>query len=87
MTQQFPEIRSPGLSRHDTGKRIRRVLAVIAGMILILVGIMGVVLPFLPGWVLIGSGIILVWPKSRLAAWLKHLPLRLKEWYARKRRS
>ncbi len=61
-----------------------RVLAIAAGIVLIAVGIVGLVLPLLPGWIFIASGIILVWPKTRLAAWLKRLPARAKGWLRRK---
>lgn|GEM_PF-3489693 len=66
-------------------KTIRRVLAVTAGIVLIAVGIMGLILPLLPGWPFIVAGIILLWPKTRLAIWLKHLSARIREWFRKRR--
>jgi len=66
-------------------RMIRRALAVTAGIVLIAVGIAGLILPLLPGWPFIAAGIILLWPKTRLAIWLKHLPARIREWLRQRR--
>ena len=65
---------------------IRRILRTAAGIVLIGVGIVGFILPVLPGWPFVVSGLILIWPQSRLAIWLRRLPERIKEW-SRKRRG
>ncbi len=36
--------------------------AIIAGVVLLIIGTMGLVLPILPGWLLIGAGVILLAP-------------------------
>ena len=66
-------------------RTIRRMLAITAGIILIAVGIAGLILPLLPGWPFIAAGIILLWPKTRMATWLKHLPARIREWFRKRR--
>lgn len=65
-------------------RTIYRALRVTAGIVLIVVGIAGLVLPLLPGSPFIASGIILLWPKSRLATWLLHLPARIREWFRKR---
>ena len=66
-------------------RTIRRVLAITAGIILIAAGVVGLILPLLPGWPFIAAGIILLWPKTRLAIWLKHLPARIREWFRKRK--
>ena len=39
---------------------IRRVRAVIVGLILILAGFVGLILPILPGWILIIAGVVVI---------------------------
>lgn len=39
---------------------------------------MGLVLPFIPGWVLIGAGIVMLWPKSWLAGRIRRAAVRIK---------
>ena len=73
------------VNRSILHRTIRRVLAITAGIILIAVGIAGLILPLLPGWPFIAAGIILLWPKTRLAIWLKHLPARIREWFRKRR--
>jgi hypothetical protein len=65
-------------------KTIRHVLRVTVGIVLLAVGIVGLMLPVLPGWPFIASGIILVWPKTRLATWLLHVPARIREWFRKR---
>ncbi len=56
-----------------------RILRVVFGVVLIAIGILGFILPLLPGWPFLASGIIILWPKSRLAAWLKKVPGRIRD--------
>jgi uncharacterized membrane protein YbaN (DUF454 family) len=66
---------------------IRSILRIVVGIALIVIGLTGIIVPLLPGWPFIASGVILLWPKSRLAMWLKRLSARLKEWFHKKRHS
>ena len=43
----------------------------ILGIVLILVGIIGCVLPFLPGFLFLIAGIMLLCPESRFTVWAK----------------
>ena len=66
----------------------KRVLRIAAGIALILAGVLGLVVPILPGWILILLGIVLLGPKTRLAKWLARTFKRLKaEFPYRKVRS
>jgi hypothetical protein len=64
-----PVVQSPGRSRW------RRPAIIGAGSFLILLGIPGIVLPFLPGWLLIGLGLVVlsqeVHAVRRLLHWLR----------------
>ena len=73
-------------NRTTLHRTIYRVLRITAGIVLITIGVVGLVLPLLPGWAFIAAGIVLLWPKTRLAIWLTHLPERIKEWFRKRRR-
>lgn len=59
-------------------RRAGRLLEAAAGILLILAGVLGLAIPILPGWGLIGVGIVLLAPRSRLGRWLKWVARRLK---------
>lgn len=59
-------------------KGVLRGLGIFAGVVLILVGAAGLVLPVIQGTLLILLGIALLAPKSRFVAWLKSLVVRVK---------
>ena len=55
---------------------LKRGLRVTGGMVLIVLGLLGLVLPIIPGWVFLIPGLILLsrefhWAR-RLLEWLKH---------------
>jgi uncharacterized membrane protein YbaN (DUF454 family) len=58
-------------------------LRLVAGVLLILVGVLGLALPILPGWAFIALGIVVLAPNSRIAKWLKRAGARLKTWTRR----
>ena len=64
---------------------IRHTLRIGAGIALIALGIVGLILPLLPGWPFIASGIVLLWPKSQLAVWITRQFARIREWIRAKR--
>ena len=59
---------------------VRGALRTAAGILLILVGIVGLALPAVPGWVLISFGVALLAPKTAIARGLR----RAFEWLAAK---
>ena len=73
-----------GIGRSIKHKTLRRVVRVSVGIALIAVGVLGLVLPFLPGWPFLATGFILLWPKSRLARWLVRVLGRIREWRRRR---
>ena len=52
-------------------KMIRRPLRMGAGVALVLVGLAGLILPILPGWVFLVPGITILFPGSRVARWIR----------------
>lgn len=54
-------------------KKFRRELRIATGIFLILFGIVGIVVPVLPGWTPLGLGILLLAPKTRLSRWIRGL--------------
>lgn len=50
----------------------------IAGCFLIFLGVLGLILPVLPGWIFIIVGLILVGNKSKIGGWIyKRLPTKI----------
>jgi hypothetical protein len=54
-------------------KKFKRELRIATGIFLILFGIVGIVVPVLPGWTPLGLGILLLAPKTRLSRWIRGL--------------
>jgi len=73
-----------GIGRSIKHKPLRRVVRIAVGIALIAVGVLGLVLPLLPGWPFLVTGFILLWPKIRLARWLVRVFGRIKEWRRRR---
>lgn len=50
-----------------------RIAKIILGVIFFLLGIVGLLLPILPGWALIFAGIMLIYPErgKRIVQWLE----------------
>ena len=50
-----------------------RMLKVFIGIIFFMIGIVGLVMPILPGWALIFAGIILIYPEKgkKIVQWLE----------------
>jgi len=59
---------------------------IIAGVLLILVGIVGLMLPVMPGWIFIFPGIYLLGPDTRPARFLRRQFRRLRAWALLRRR-
>jgi hypothetical protein len=57
---------------------IKTGITVVGGIALITAGVMGLVLPLIPGWVLIGAGIVMLWPRSWLAGRIRRIAVRIK---------
>ena len=57
---------------------MRSALRIAVGIALILVGLLGLLVPIMPGWVPILIGIALLGPRTRLAKWLRRTFVRLK---------
>lgn len=53
-------------------------LRIALGVFLILLGIAGLILPIMPGWILIFPGLALAAPNNRLSRWLRHKAHRLR---------
>jgi hypothetical protein len=51
--------------------KLGRVLRFAAGVTAILAGILGLVLPIVPGWVLIFLGVAVLAPNARVIRWLR----------------
>lgn len=60
-------------------KKALHILRLIAGAILILIGLVGIPLPIFPGWILIFAGILLMFPQDgkvmieKIKLWLKNI--------------
>ena len=75
---------------HNLWVILRRPLQILAGILLILVGIVGLILPVMPGWIFIFPGIYLLGPDTRPARFLRRQFRRLRVWsrlWLRRRRS
>lgn len=59
-------------------KRFSTPLRIVAGLLLILFGIVGLVLPFLQGILMISGGIVLLMPNTRFARWARRQARRLR---------
>ena len=66
---------------------LRRPLQIVAGILLILLGIIGLILPVMPGWIFFPPGIYLIGPSSRPARFLRKHLRRLRAWTRRRRGS
>ena len=66
-------------------RTVGHVLRIAAGSILLLIGVLGLILPLLPGWPFIISGILLLWPKSRVATWLRRWLVRIRAWFRKRK--
>lgn len=66
---------NPGETRHPKLRLFWKIVAISVGSSLILLGIAGLFLPILQGWLMIFAGLALLGPHSRWArqimAWLK----------------
>ncbi|MCE5279025.1 MAG: PGPGW domain-containing protein [Planctomycetaceae bacterium] len=75
--------------RHPLVRKIVHYGRIPLGILLILLGIAGLVLPVLQGWAMIFAGIILLAPNSRFSKWIKRklqrLRARARIWRARRR--
>jgi UPF0716 family protein affecting phage T7 exclusion len=54
-------------------KRFKRELRIGTGIVLILVGLVGIVVPILPGWTPLALGILMLAPKTRFGRWVRKL--------------
>jgi hypothetical protein len=52
-------------------KRFRRELRIGTGIVLILIGLVGIIVPVLPGWTPLAFGILLLAPKTRFSRWVR----------------
>ena len=52
-------------------KRFRRELRIGTGIVLIVVGLVGIIVPVLPGWTPLVFGILLLAPKTRFSRWVR----------------
>jgi sulfite exporter TauE/SafE len=66
-------------------QRVRRFLRMTAGVLLILLGLIGIVVPIMPGVVLIAAGLVMVAPRSRLACRVVGVVARARARFARLR--
>ena len=65
---------------------VRKGLRIVAGALLIALGLLGLAVPILPGWALILLGVVLAAPRSRGARWMQQQAASLKtRWLRRKR--
>jgi uncharacterized membrane protein YbaN (DUF454 family) len=55
------------------GKILQRIFRIAAGVVLIAIGLLGLALPIMPGWILIIIGVMLIAPGSRMARWIKQV--------------
>lgn len=62
---------------------LRRAIRISLGVTLILLGVAGLVLPFLQGFLLISAGILLLAPDSRVGRWLIRQLRRAMAWIGR----
>jgi uncharacterized membrane protein YbaN (DUF454 family) len=53
------------------GKKAKRILRIVGGFLLILLGIIGGFIPILQGWVFILAGLMLLAPEFAWARWLR----------------
>ena len=55
-----------------------RPVRLIVGAVVLAVGLLGLLLPILPGWVFIGVGLVIIAPRSRAAHWVRGQLARLR---------
>lgn len=60
-------------------RKSKRIIRIASGIGLIIVGLVGIVVPVLPGWTPLAFGIVLLMPRSRLAKWLRGQLKRMKK--------
>lgn len=63
----------PGAESVPWKKKFRRELRIGTGILLILVGLVGIVMPVMPGWTPLALGILLLAPKTRFSRWIRGL--------------
>lgn len=73
------------IGRSIKHKPLRRFVRIVAGVVLLAVGVLGLILPFVPGWPFLASGVVLLWPRSRLGRWLVRALGRIRDWRLRRR--
>jgi uncharacterized membrane protein YbaN (DUF454 family) len=66
-------------------KKVGHVLRVALGVFLVILGIVGIILPFLPGWLFLAAGVVILAPGSRIGKWIRRNVLRMRKWVAGKR--
>jgi uncharacterized membrane protein YbaN (DUF454 family) len=59
-------------------RALRHALRVVLGILLLVVGLAGLILPVLPGWPFIAAAVVLLGPRTRLARHIVDLSKRLK---------
>ena len=67
-------------------KRFRRELQIVTGIVLILVGLVGILVPVLPGWTPLIFGILMLAPKTRFSRWVREMFKKMRR-RARRRKS
>ncbi len=63
---------------HQAWRTAKRPFRIALGALLLLVGLLGLVLPIMPGWIFIFPGLALMVPGTRAGRWLRETALRLK---------
>ena len=66
-------------------RQVGHVLRITGGIALILVGLLGIIVPIMPGWSLALVGIVMLAPGTRFSRWLKRTFARLAERIRRKK--
>lgn len=56
---------------HHLWRVAKTPLRIVAGIVLILLGVTGLILPIMPGWVFILPGVTMLAPNTPLSRWLK----------------
>jgi len=57
---------------------VARTIRIVSGIAMLLLSIVGFLLPIMPGWPFLLAGVILLWPQSRLATWVKKKYVRIR---------
>lgn len=70
------------------GGGVTKIVRVMAGVLLVIIGIIGIILPIMPGWSLLIPGLLLleeqIPPIARLFNWIEHRLSRIQHHRARK---